>query len=453
MPKIAVIGGSGLDNPEILQGSEEKQVSTKYGAPSSSLKIGKINGVDVVLLSRHGRQHTIPPSQVNFRANIQALKDEGCTHILASTAVGSLREKIGRGDFVILDQFIDFTRHRFVSFCESFEPHKPEHTPMAEPFSKELREKLIQSCEELNLKHHKTGIVITIEGPRFSTKAESNMFRIWGADVINMSIAPETALANEAGIPYAAVAMSTDYDCWKEDEAPVTWEEVLKVFEQNAENMISLLVTTIPKISSANSNKNEQPKTEDKIPDAVQSPIKSSDLEKIKSKIRTVPNWPKPGIQFRDITTLLKDKEGFETLFELLTNRYKNMQLDAIVGIESRGFIIGSVLADRLGLGFVPIRKKGKLPAETISEEYHLEYGTDTMEIHKDAITPRSKVLLVDDLIATGGTALAACNLIKKVGAGIVECAFIIDLPDLGGKKRLKNAGHNTFHLIEFEGE
>lgn len=248
MVKIGIIGGSGLDNPDILQEAEDIETENDYGEPSSLLKIGKIKGIDVVLIARHGREHTIPPTHVNFRANIQALKEQGCTHILATTAVGSLKEEIGRGDFVILDQFIDFTKQRKTTFYDTFEPNKPEHCPMAEPFNKELRNAFIQSCEELNLKHHKTGTVVTIEGPRFSTKAESHMFRSWGADVINMSIAPEAALANEAGIPYAAVAMSTDYDCIFDDIPPVTWEEVLKVFKANVNKVTDMLINTIPKI-------------------------------------------------------------------------------------------------------------------------------------------------------------------------------------------------------------
>jgi 5'-methylthioadenosine phosphorylase len=246
--KIGIIGGSGLDNPDILKESKDIVVKTPYGAPSSPLKVGRIAGVDVVLLARHGRDHTIPPTQVDFRANIHALKDAGCTHILATTAVGSLREEIGRGDFVILDQFIDFTRHRKMTFHESFEPHKPVHTPMADPFNKELRDALNASCRELKLKHHARGTVVTIEGPRFSTRAESHMFRQWGADVINMSVATEAALANEAGVPYAAVAMSTDYDCWKSDEAPVTWDAILEIFGKNVEKVTKLIVSTIPKI-------------------------------------------------------------------------------------------------------------------------------------------------------------------------------------------------------------
>ena len=248
MVKIGIIGGSGLDNPDILQNSRDLYVDTIYGKPSSLLKIGKIHGKDVVLLARHGREHTIPGTQINFRANIQALKDIGCNYIISTTAVGSLREEIGRGDFVILDQFIDFTRHRKITFHESFKPHEPIHISMAEPFDRNLRKILIDSAEELGLKYHNKGTVITIEGPRFSTKAESKMFRLWGADVINMSIAPEVILANEIGIPYASIAMSTDFDCWKEDEDAVTWEEVLKVFKENSEKVTKLLLLAIGKI-------------------------------------------------------------------------------------------------------------------------------------------------------------------------------------------------------------
>lgn len=248
MVKIGIIGGSGLDNPKILEDAKDTEANTQYGKPSSSLKTGKIKGAEVVLLARHGREHTIPPTQVNFRANIQALKDAGCTHIIATTACGSLREEIDRGHLVILDQFIDFTRHRVVSFHESFEPHKPSHTPMSDPFNEDLRQALIKTCKELKVFCHEKGTVVTIEGPRFSTRAESKMFRLWGADVINMSIAPEAILANEAGIPYAAIAMSTDYDCWREDEEPVTWEAILEIFGKNVEKVTNLLIHAVQKV-------------------------------------------------------------------------------------------------------------------------------------------------------------------------------------------------------------
>jgi len=176
-------------------------------------------------------------------------------------------------------------------------------------------------------------------------------------------------------------------------------------------------------------------------------------LENIKSKIRTISDWPKPGIMFRDITTLLKDNHAFSQMIDVLAERYKGQHIDLIAGIEARGFIIGGALAYKLGLGFVPIRKKGKLPGKTISIGYGLEYGKDIIEMHEDAIDGNSHILLVDDLIATGGTALAACQLLEKLKGEIVECCFIVDLPDLGGKKKLQDAGYKTFHLVDFEGE
>jgi 5'-methylthioadenosine phosphorylase len=208
--KIAIIGGSGFENPEILKNPGEIEIETPYGKPSSTFKTGNIEGVEVVILSRHGRDHSITPTHVNNRANIWAIKNLGCTHILATTACGSLKEEIRRGDLVILDQFIDFTRHREVTFHDEFENGVLNHTPMADPFDKDLRLKLIEKASELKLNYHPSGTVITIEGPRFSTRAESKMFRIWGADVINMSVAPECILANELEIPYAAIALSTD---------------------------------------------------------------------------------------------------------------------------------------------------------------------------------------------------------------------------------------------------
>jgi 5'-methylthioadenosine phosphorylase len=243
--KIGIIGGSGLDDPKILEGGRDRRVTTAWGDPSSPLKEGRIGDKEVAILARHGREHTIPPTQVNYRANIRALKDSGCEAILATTAVGSLREDIRRGDLVVIDQFIDFTRRRELSFHSSFEPHEPVHAAMAEPYDGKLRAALIDSAARLGLRCHPAGTVITIEGPRFSTKAESRMFRLWGADIINMSVATETILAVEAGIPYAAVAMSTDYDSWKDDEESVSWEAVLAVFERNASNVTSLLADAI----------------------------------------------------------------------------------------------------------------------------------------------------------------------------------------------------------------
>lgn len=248
MKKIAIIGGSGLENPDILKDIERIEVETPYGNPSSDFICGKIEGVEVAILSRHGRNHTIPPTQINNPANLFAIKELGCTHILATSACGSLRQGIGRGDLVIPDQFIDFTRFRKITFFDKFEPGLMKHTPMADPFNKAMREKLITAGKECRLAVHPAGTVITIEGPRFSTRAESRMFRSWGADLVNMSTAPECILANELELPYASIAMATDYDSWKDDEAPVSWEEILRVFHHNVQNVIDLLIKTIPAI-------------------------------------------------------------------------------------------------------------------------------------------------------------------------------------------------------------
>jgi 5'-methylthioadenosine phosphorylase len=244
MTKIAIIRGSGLENPDLLKNASRVEVETPYGAPSSDFITGEIAGTEVVILSRHGRKHNITPTQVNNKANIWAIKELGCTHIIATTACGSLREEIDRGHLVVLDQFIDFTRMRKLTFFDDFNEGM-KHTPMADPFDATLREKLVAAAKKEELTFHEKGTVISIEGPRFSTRAESHMFRMWGADVINMSVAPECALANEMEIPYAAVAMSTDYDCWKTDEEPVTMEAVMEVFKANVSNVLRLLVNTI----------------------------------------------------------------------------------------------------------------------------------------------------------------------------------------------------------------
>ena len=175
----------------------------------------------------------------------------------------------------------------------------------------------------------------------------------------------------------------------------------------------------------------------------------------IKSRIRTIQDHPKKGIMFRDITTLIKDPVGFRLVIDNLTQRYiaDGVDCDIVVGIESRGFIIGGALAYTLGKGFVPIRKAGKLPAETVSHEYELEYGTDKIEMHTDAIIKGMKVLLVDDLLATGGTALAAAALIEKLGGIVMEMAFIVELPDVGGSNKLAEKGYKFFSLAEFEGD
>lgn len=178
---------------------------------------------------------------------------------------------------------------------------------------------------------------------------------------------------------------------------------------------------------------------------------KKNSKDYIKESIRTIPHFPKQGIMFRDITTLLQNPEAFKKTCNELYKRYKNKNIDVVVGIESRGFVFGAVLAYILGVGFVPVRKPGKLPYKTIKEEYELEYGKNVIEIHEDAIKKGQKVLIVDDLVATAGTAKAAIKLVERLGGKIVECCFVVELPELKGRQKLE--GYPVFNLVEFEGE
>ena len=174
----------------------------------------------------------------------------------------------------------------------------------------------------------------------------------------------------------------------------------------------------------------------------------------LKSHIRTVPDWPAPGVQFRDITPLLQDPRVFRVLIDAFVHRYMHPTLrpDVVAGLDARGFILGSVVAYELGLGFVPIRKKGKLPFTTVEETYALEYGSATVELHTDAVKPGQRVLLIDDLIATGGTMMAGKKLLEKLGATVIEGAAIVDLPELGGSQRIQDSGLKLFTLVSFEG-
>jgi len=247
--KVGIIGGTGLEDPQILTEQSEKNVDTLFGKPTSPLTIGKMCGVDVVLLSRHGKAHEIGPSDVNYRANIMALKEEGCTHIITTNACGSLKEEYRIGDLVVLDQFIDRTYKRESSFYSVNAPdgskfRQVQHIPMGEPFCEQSRNVLTKAISELAFPFHEKGTIVVIEGPRFSTRAESRMFGMWGGDVIGMTTSPEVCLARELGISYASIAMVTDYDSWREGEH-VTVEQVLKVIKQNSEKAKKVIMKAI----------------------------------------------------------------------------------------------------------------------------------------------------------------------------------------------------------------
>ena len=182
----------------------------------------------------------------------------------------------------------------------------------------------------------------------------------------------------------------------------------------------------------------------------IQSPELGDVTGYLRDRIRTVPDWPQPGVQFRDITPLLQNPKTLRVLIDVFVHRYMDQQLDLVAGIDARGFILGSIIAYELNLGFVPIRKKGKLPFQTVAEEYELEYGSATVEIHADACKPGDRVLLIDDLIATGGTMMAGRKLLERLGATVVEGAAIVDLPELGGSEKLRASGLALFTLVRY---
>jgi len=250
--RIGIIGGSGLDDPKLLENRVEKYFDTPFGKPSDALIFGTIKGVECVLLARHGRKHTFSPTNVNYRANIWALKQAGCTIVIATTACGSLRDDVQPGQIVVVDQFIDMTTKRHMTFYDGSElsPRGVCHIPMVQPFCQHLRQVLLDVLSELNVAHHTTGTSLTIEGPRFSSRAESHLWQSYKASVVNMTTVPEVILAKEAALPYAALALVTDYDCYDCNKTHVSVEVVMKQMLANAETCIRVLLHAIPKIAA-----------------------------------------------------------------------------------------------------------------------------------------------------------------------------------------------------------
>jgi len=252
--KIGIIGGSGLDDPDILENRREEFVDTIFGKPSDALIHGTIHGVECVLLARHSRAHNISPTNINYRANIWALKEAGCTVVLASMACGSLQHEVKPGDLIFIDQFIDRTTHRQQTFYDGTTPGAPQgicHLPMDQSYHPKVRAVLMEVATSLGIHYHPSGTCIVIEGSRFSSVAESRMYRTWGAHVINMTTVPEVVLAKEAGLLYATVGMATDYDCWKEDEETVAAESVVRIFKENAAKVTQLFRAAVPVIAKA----------------------------------------------------------------------------------------------------------------------------------------------------------------------------------------------------------
>ncbi len=243
--KIGVIGGSGIYKLDGIEVVKEHKISTPYGNPSSEIIEAKINGATFYFLPRHGKGHTFTPSEVNYRANIFALKSLGVEYLISVSAVGSLKEEYPPTTFVLVDQFIDWTKgHRERTF---FNNGFVGHVSVAEPVEKTLQKVLVNSCKEAGVKHGVDGSYVCIEGPQFSSKAESHIYRSFGASVIGMTNVPEAYLAKEAGMAYATIAMVTDYDCWKEEHC--TLEEIMKVMKTNNQNAQKVLMSAIPALA------------------------------------------------------------------------------------------------------------------------------------------------------------------------------------------------------------
>ena len=235
---LGIIGGSGLYQVSGLEGGRWESIASPWGQPSDQVYRGRLHGVDLVFLPRHGRGHRLGPSQVNYRANIDVLKRAGCTDLLSVSACGSLKEEMAPGDFVIVDQFIDRTFSRSKSF---FGEGIVAHVSMARPVSSRLSDIAAEECEASGVHTHRGGVYLAIEGPQFSSLAESKLYQSWGCSVIGMTNMPEAKLAREAELPYATVAMVTDYDCWREEAQAVSVSDVLKVVHAKAGQAAELI--------------------------------------------------------------------------------------------------------------------------------------------------------------------------------------------------------------------
>ncbi|QDU85529.1 S-methyl-5'-thioadenosine phosphorylase [Planctomycetes bacterium Pla163] len=245
---VGIIGGSGLYQMDAIHDLEEIHIATPFGEPSDAFLRGRMGDTTVVFLPRHGRGHRVSPSELNFRANIWGMKKLGVSRILSVSAVGSLKEEIVPGDFVIVDQFIDRTRHRVDTF---YTGGVVAHVMFADPFCPNLREALVAAAGSTGVKVHDGGTYVNMEGPQFSTRAESKLYRSWGADVIGMTNLQEAKLAREAEICYATIAMATDYDCWHEGHDAVTVEQVVATMHANVDHARDVLMKAVPAVTSA----------------------------------------------------------------------------------------------------------------------------------------------------------------------------------------------------------
>lgn len=274
---LGVIGGSGVYDLDVLEDARWESVQTPWGEPSDAIRLGKLEGVDVAFLPRHGRSHVLSPSDINYRANIYALKSIGVSDLLSFSACGSLREELNVGSFVILDQFVDMTYKREKSF---FGSGLVAHVSMARPVSGRLGDLLEECCKEMDINHHRGGTYVTMEGPQFSSLAESLQYRSMGWDVVGMTNMPEAKLAREAEIPYASVAMVTDYDCWHERHEDVEVSMVIETLRDNAERSRRLVEHLAAKIGTNRERDGEG--LDDVLDKAIITPPDHRDPERLK---------------------------------------------------------------------------------------------------------------------------------------------------------------------------
>jgi 5'-methylthioadenosine phosphorylase len=394
--KIGVILGSGFEDIEFLENFQEKEVETPFGKPSSPIFFGKINEMEVRIIFRHGKKHEIPPTFINNKANIFALKYEGCKYVLSTTDANSLKEEIRMGDLIIPDDFIDLTKNRSLTFYDKFE-FGAMHTYMNNPFSELLRKKIFESCKELGIKPHKIGTAITTEGSRYSTKAESRMFQKF-ADISTMTIAPECILANEAEVHYATVAMIGDYDAWKESY-DLSIEEIKKLRRESIEKIKKILLKIIDSFS------------------------REEEIKKLKEKVRVIYDFPEQGETLYDISPMLYDRDSLKKLTEILFERYKDKKIDVIVSTESKSFAVAGILAEKLNTGLVIIERG----------------------VRRDLIHSNQKVLLIEETFSEKSEQI--CKEIKELESEIVEVCSLIEY------KKAEDISVPNFSLIKFEGE
>jgi 5'-methylthioadenosine phosphorylase len=248
MMKIAIIGGTGHALPDYLESVKEIRVDTPFGKPEPVIYRGKLDDLEILHLARNGKNHELPPTKINYRANMYALKQLGCDFVLATGTCGSLQEEICPGEVIIFDQFIDMTKRPVTGILEELNPGEGNFVSLAEPFSEELRDHLIESAIIQGITVHTKGTAISIDGQRSSSRAESRLYRNWGADVLNMTTAPEAILANELGIAYAALSLCTGYDSWRQSDTPINADEKMEIIKNNHDRMVKLLIYAVKKI-------------------------------------------------------------------------------------------------------------------------------------------------------------------------------------------------------------